>query len=163
MEFGYLHVRCGPYRILVPGDNVASIDPMPELGAHRPSLRQARALGCALIIDGRTLLGLAVAGPSDPRVIIHWTSARFTADAALVVDGVEGLRGGYDAEFLPLPRVPPDFNALFDGLVYEADGAFLLRLRRDARPILDGVNCRRRYCRAVIGAVHPVDLSRAGE
>jgi hypothetical protein len=163
MEFGYLHVRCGPYRILVPGDNVASIDPMPELGAHRPCLRQARAQGCTLIIDSRTLLGLAAAGPSDPRVIVHWALPHFAAHAALVVDGVEGLRGGYDAEFLPLPRVPPDFNTLFDRLVYEAESVFLLRLRRDAQPILNNVTGRRRFCRAVIGAVPPVDRHQAGE
>lgn len=162
MEFGYLHVRCGPYRILVPGDNVVSIDPMPDLGGHRPSLSQARRQGSSLIIDGRTLLGLDVAAPSEPRVIIHWNSTQLSVRAALVVDGVEGLRGGYDAEFLPLPRVPPAFNLLFDGLVYDSDGGFLLRLRRDVRPSLDTVDGRRRFCRAVIGVVPPVSLRHAG-
>ena len=54
MEFGYLHVRCGPYRILIPGDNVSSIDPLPELGPRQLSLHLARLQSCSLIIDGRT-------------------------------------------------------------------------------------------------------------
>lgn len=162
MEFGYLHVRCGPYRILVPGDNVTSIEPMPELGAPRPSLRRIRAQGGCLLIDLRTLLGLEAAGRSEPCVIIHWCVTPPSIRAALVVDGVEGLRGGYDAEFLPLPRVPPAFNLLFDGLVYDSDGGFLLRLRHDVLPSLDTVDSRRRFCRAVVGVVPPVSLRQAG-
>jgi hypothetical protein len=155
MEFGYLHVRCGPYRILVPGDNVSSIDSMSDLPPRHVSLHQSRSQGRALVIDGRTLLGVEAAGPSEPRVMIHWCSTRFPVNATLVVDGVEGLRGGYDAEFLPLPRVPTAFDQLFDRLVHDAEGGFLLRLRQDIQPALDTFNSRRIFCRAVIGIIPP--------
>ncbi len=158
MEFGYLHVRCGPYRILIPGDNVSSIDPLPELGPRQLSLHLARLQSCSLIIDGRTLLGIDAAGPVEPRVMIHWSSMCFAVNVALVVDGVEGLRGGYDAEFLPLPRVPVAFDRLFDRLVYDADGGFLLRLRQDIQPALDTSISRRGFCRAVIGVIPPAQI-----
>jgi hypothetical protein len=162
MEFGYLHVRCGPYRILVPGDNVSSIDPLPEHGPARIPLHQARRQGWSLVLEARTLLGLEPAAPSPSRVIIHWHAVHNAVQAAVVVDGVEGLRGGYDAEFLPLPRVPPGFHDLFDRLVYDADGGFLLRLRQDVQPALDHTDSRRRFCRAVIGAVPPADQRHSG-
>ncbi len=156
MEFSHLHVRCGPYRILVPGENVAGIDPATSHGLVRVPLHRARNQGWPLIIDARLLLGLDPAGPTEPRVNIQWRATESALRAVVVVDGVEGLRGGFDAEFLPLPRVPPAFYSLFDGLVYDIDGGFLLRLRQNIQPRLDDAYSRRRFCRAVIGAVPTV-------
>jgi hypothetical protein len=159
MEFSHLHVRCGPYRILVPGDNVTGVDPANEHPVRVP-LHRARQQGWPLMIDARLLLGLDPAGPTEPRVNIQWRATESTLRAVVVVDGVEGLRGGFDAEFLPLPRVPPAFYNLFDGLVYDTDGGFLLRLRQDILPRLDDSYSRRRFCRAVIGAVPTVGEQR---
>jgi hypothetical protein len=148
MEFGLLHVRCGPYRILVPGDNVLGIDPAPERAPAKLSLHLARQGGLQPVIDARLYLG---SGPLEPGVIVHWRASGREASASLIVDGVEGLRGGYEADVLPLPRVPRLFRLLFDGLVYDSNGGFLLRLRQDAQPVLDDFESRRRFCRAIVG------------
>jgi hypothetical protein len=151
MEFGLLHVRCGPYRILVPGDNVLGIDPPPEQAPAKLSLHQARQKGWPPMIDARLYLGSDPAKTLEPGVIVHWRASGREACASLIVDGVEGLRGGYEADVLPLPRVPRLFRLLFDGLVYDSSGGFLLRLRQDAQPVLDDFDSRRRFCRAIVG------------
>jgi hypothetical protein len=153
MDFNHLHVRCGPYRILVPGQNVIGINPAGGDNVARIPRRRALDAGLSLMIDARLLLGLEPAARSDPQVHVHWKRSDDELRAVLVVDAVEGLRGGFEAEFLPLPRVPQDFQRLFDGLVANTDDGFLLRLRKDIYPILDKWRDRRRFCRAVIGAV----------
>jgi hypothetical protein len=159
MEFGYLQIACGPYRVLIPGENIQQIDP----GAL--SLRQGpgwRRIGRMAVLDGRALLGLPGGQMSSPVAVIWRGGGRM---AMLLVDQVVGLRGGFDAEFLPLPRVTPGFQALFDRIVYDRDGGFLLCLRRDAPEILSDWPGRRRFCRAVTGSVAPFwsEASQQGE
>ena len=154
MEFGYLHVCCGPYRILVPAENVAGVDPDVMTQLVRVPLRQARRLGWPLVVDARALLGLSAAGSGEPRVNIHWRRTDDTIGAVLVVDRADSLRSGVDADFLPLPRVPRAFHDLFDRLLFD-DGRFMIRLRRDISLRLDDRASRRRFCRAVLGAVPP--------
>lgn len=152
MDFNHLHVRCGPYQILVPGENVVGINPAGGEDVTRTPRRRALGAGLPLMIDVRLLLGLEPAAPSEPRVHVHWKRSDCDLRAVFVVDAVDGLRGGFEAEFLPLPRVPQDFQRLFDGLVANANDGFLLRLRKDIYPILDKWRDRRRFCRAVVGA-----------
>jgi hypothetical protein len=155
MDFRYLHVRCGPFRILVPGENVAGIDLANEARVARVPLHRARRDGWPLVIDVRAFLGLDAVRLRDTQVNINWHATSSPLRAVLVVDGVEGLRGGFDAEFLPLPRVPPAFQFMFDRLVHDSAGSFLLRLRPDIQPNLADRSNRRRFCRAVVGAMPP--------
>jgi len=124
MEFRYLHVRCGPYRILLPGENIGGIDPA---------------------TDGTDEAG--------PQVHIFWRQPDGPVCAILAVDGVEGLRGGFEAEFLPLPRAPLGFQRMFDRLVYDGSGGFLLRLRPNFKPQLGDIPARRQFLRALTGAI----------
>jgi hypothetical protein len=151
MRFGHLLVRCGPYRILVPGNNVAAIEEVSDLNLAVVSIHQARRQGWALVMDARILVGIDPAECAAPRVNIHWRSSDGSRGAVIGVDGVDGLRHGDDADVLKLPRVPMSFRGLFDGLVRDGEG-FLLRLRNDVGPSLDSPAHRRRFARAVLGA-----------
>ena len=131
------------------------IDPAPDQNTNSISLYQARVQGWRLIVNARVLLGLEPAEAQEPQVIVHWAEMETDNHAFLMVDGVEGLHGGYDGEFLPLPRVPPGFHRYFDHLVYDGDGGFFLRLRSNLKPSLDSFRSRRRFCAAFIGAVPP--------
>ncbi len=161
MEFDYLKVRCGPYHVLVPGANVARIEQVPNMGQSHLSLRRARQKGGILIIDGRTLLGLNPPVAAGSHVVVHWSLFGEPVGAALVVDGVDGLRSGYEAEFLPLPRVPWEFSLLFDGLIHTPGSPFMLRLRKNIVPPLETPADRRRFCRSFIGVDAPSDITRA--
>ncbi len=151
MEFHYLHVRCGPYRILLPGKNIGGIDSATDAPTGRQSFRRARREGRLPMIDARRLLGLAAEGGGTP-VHIFWRQPDGAVCAILAVDGVEGLRGGFEAEFLPLPRAPLGFHEMFDRLVYDKDGSFLLRLRQNFQPFLGDIPGRRRFLGAITGA-----------
>jgi hypothetical protein len=78
-----------------------------------------------------------------------------------MVDGVEGLRSSYEAEFLPLPRVPWEFSLLFDRLIHAPGGPFMLRLRENIVPPLETLADRRRFCRSFMGVDAPSDITRA--
>lgn len=155
MEFGYLNVWCGHYRILVPGENIAGIESETGRRVVRLPLRQARLQGWPLMLQARVLLGLEPAGPTAPRVNIHWRRSDDAIRAVLVVDGVDGLRSGSDDDFLPLPIVPRGFHRLFDRLAYDGDGGFLARLRHDVCLAFDDTADRRRFLRALVGAIPP--------
>jgi hypothetical protein len=71
----------------------------------------------------------------------------------LRVDSVDSLRHGDDAEVLNLPRVPVDVRGLFDGVVRDGGGGFLLQLRPDVSPVLNSLRRRTCFVRAVLGAV----------
>jgi len=152
MRFGHLLVRCGPYRILVPGDNVAAIEEVSDFKLASVSIRQARRHGWPLVMDARVLVGIDPAGCASPRVNIHWRSHDGSRRAVIGVDGVDGLRHGDDADVLKLPRVPANFRGLFDGLICDGGTGFLLRLRGDVSPALDTDKHRRCFVRAVLGA-----------
>jgi hypothetical protein len=154
MRFGHLLVRCGPYRILVPGDNIVAIGEVADLALATIPIRRALQLGWPLVMDTRVLLGLDPTGRGAPRVNIQWRSHDGTRRAVLGVDGVDGLRYSDDADVLKLPRVPLNVRGLFDGLVRDGDG-FLLQLRTDVSPLLDTVTHRTRFVRAVLGALPP--------
>jgi len=158
MRFGHLLVRCGPHRVLVPGDNVAAIEEMSDLTVTTTSILRARQPGWPLVLDTRILLCFAPADRAAPRVAIHWHSSDGSRRAILVVDAVDGLRHDDDVT-LPLPRVPLSFRALFDGLVANGGDTFLLRLRNDVRPLLDTFAHRRDFVRAVLGASPPDNIS----
>jgi len=155
MRIAYLRVRCGPYRILVPGDNITSIEEGVAADVAAVSIRQARRRGWPLVMDARVLLGLDPVGTDVPRINIHWHSNDGRRRAVLGVDGVDGLRDGEDADVLTLPRVPSHVRALFDGLLCDGGDGFLLQLRRDVRPPLDTMRHRRGFVRAVLGALPP--------
>jgi hypothetical protein len=151
MLFGHLLVNCGPYRILVPAENIASIDEVSDIDVAAISIRQARDRGWPLVMDTRILLGLDPAGCAPSRVNIQWHSRDGSRHAVLRVDGVDGLRNG-GAGVLKLPRVPVNVRGLFDGVVCDGAAGFLLQLRRDVSPPLDTSGRRARFVRAVIGA-----------
>ncbi len=151
MEFRYLHVRCGPYRILLPGENIGGIDPATDVPTARQSFHRARRDGWLPMIDARRLLGVTTESGGAP-VHIFWREPDGAVCAILAVDGVEGLRGGFEAEFLPLPRAPLGFHKMFDRLVYDKDGGFLLRLRQNFQPSLGDIRGRRRFLGAITGA-----------
>ena len=159
MRFGHLLVRCGPHRILVPGDNVAAIEEGSDVLVKSISIRRAMRSGWTMVLDTRILLGLDPTGRASPRVHIHWHSHDGRRRAMLGVDGVEGLRHDDDADVLPLPRVPAVFRALFDGLVHGDGDAFLLRLRHDVCPAFDTVSHRRGFVSAMMGASAPANLA----
>jgi hypothetical protein len=152
MRYGHLLVRCGPHRILVPGDNIATIEEVSDLAPAAISTRLARRNGWQLVLDARVLLGLDPAASAPPRVNIHWHSRDGARRAVLGVDAVDGLRHGDEADVLTLPRVPRRFRGLFDGLVPDDGGGFLFRLRGDVSQALDSPVRRRRFLRAVMGA-----------
>ncbi|KJV09844.1 hypothetical protein VZ95_08875 [Elstera litoralis] len=102
-------------------------------------------------MDARRLLGLTPNGTGAP-VHIFWRQPEGPVCAILAVDGVEGLRGGFEAEFLPLPRAPLGFQRMFDRLVYDGSGGFLLRLRQNFTPQLSDIPGRRQFLRALTGA-----------
>jgi hypothetical protein len=156
MQFGHLLVNCGPYRILVPGENIAAIDEGSDQDLVAISIRQARKRGWPLVIDARVLLGLDAAGRSRPRVSIQWHSTDNVRHAVLRVDGAESLHHGSGTDALKLPRVPTEFRDLFDGLVCDGGTGFLLRLRHDVCAPVDTGRRRERFVRAVLGAL-PLD------
>jgi hypothetical protein len=153
MRFGHLLVRCGPYRILVPGDNVAAIDEVSDLGLAAISIRLARLRRWPLVMDARVLLGIDPVGCAPPRVNIYWHSHDDSRRAVLRVDSVDSLRHGDDAEVLKLPRVPMEVRGLFDGLVRDGGHGFLLQLRADVCPALDTTRHRACFVRAILGAL----------
>jgi hypothetical protein len=150
-DHGYLEVRCGGHRILLPGEGIVGIglDVTPHL-VHLP-LPRARRLGFPLVIDLRIVLGLTPA--AAPGTTVEWQSPP-DGDSTIVlaVDAAERLHSDVEARFLPLPRVPPVFHALFDALMID-DGRILMRLRRDID--MRGRDSRRRLCQAVLGAMPP--------
>lgn len=152
MDFRYLHVRCGPYRILLPGENIGGIDPATDAPSAHRSFHRIRRDGWLPMIDSRRLLGLTT-DEAGPQVHIFWRQPDGPVCAILAVDGVEGLRGGFEAEFLPLPRAPLGFQRMFDRLVYDGSGGFLLRLRPNFKPELGDVPARRQFLRALTGAI----------
>jgi hypothetical protein len=158
MQFGHLLLRCGPHRILVPGDNVAAIDEVSDLDLAAVSIRQARLHGWPLVMDARVLLGIDAAGRPAPRVNVYWHSHDDSRRAVVRVDGVDSLRHGDDADVLKLPRVPIAFRGLFDGLVPDGADGFLLQLRRDVCPALDTARHRACFVRAVLGALPSTNI-----
>ena len=154
MRFGHLLVRCGPYRILVPGDNIVAIDEVADVELASISIHQAVQLGWPLVMDTRVLLGLNPPAKGVARVNIQWRSRDGNRRAVLGVDGVDGLRYSDDADVLKLPRVPANVRELFDGVVRDGDG-FMLQLRTDVSPLLDTMIRRIRFVRAVLGALPP--------
>jgi hypothetical protein len=155
MQFGQLRVRCGPYTILIPGENVGAIDPAADLAPLDVSVRIARRHGFTLVLDARRLLDLDPRPQGAPRVNIHWHSLDDTSRAVLAVDGVDGLRYSDTDDLLALPRVPARMRRLFAGVVADGDGKFLLQLRRDVSPRLDSRAARLRFARAISGALPP--------
>jgi hypothetical protein len=153
MRFGNLLVNCGPYRILIPGENIAAINEDSGQELASISIRQARDLGWPLVINTRILLGLDPAGSATSRVNIQWHSCDGSRRTVLRVDGVDGLRHGGDTDVLKLPRVPNDMRGLFDGLVCDGNAGFLLQLRRDVSPPMDTTERRTRFARSVLGAL----------
>ena len=153
-DFGYLEVGCGPYRILMPAENVGGVDPDFAGRVARLSPRYARRSAWPLVIDARTLLGLG-AGSAEPGVNVYWRRTDDTVRAILVVDRVDSLRSGVDGDFLPPPLVPRAFHDMFDLLLVEKDGHFLMRLRQDICLRLDDRASQRRFCRAILGALPP--------
>ena len=147
MNFGYLHVRTGPHRILLPGDLVIKVDPPAPLPPRLPWTVATRRGAWPILIDSRRILDLPPSDDPDVRIVIHWRAA--STPVRIAFDAVEGLRAGFEREFLPLPRVPLPFERLFDGLIHESDGGFLLRLRRDAQPASPELRDRKRLLRAV--------------
>jgi hypothetical protein len=160
MRFGHLGVRCGPYRILIPGENIAAIN---EVSGDEPasiSIHQARLRKWPLVMDARVLLGLEPASKGAPSIDIQWHSNDGQRQAVLRVDAVDGLRHDDSDDVLNLPRVPATVRGLFDGLVRDGADGFLLQLRRDVSPPLDTADSRHRFARAVLGARAPSKTSR---
>jgi hypothetical protein len=155
MRFGHLGVRCGPYRILVPGENIVAINEVSDDKLAAISIRQARRRGWPLVMDARILLGLDPAGKGASCIDIQWHSNDGMRRAVLRVDGVDGLRHDDADDVLKLPRVPVNVRGLFDGLVCDGANGFLLQLRRDVSPPLDTVGRRIRFVHAVLGALAP--------
>jgi hypothetical protein len=153
MRFGHLGVRCGPYRILVPGENITAINEVLDDDLAPISIHQARHRGWPLVMDARVLLGIEPAPAGASRIDIQWHSGM--RRAVLRVDAVEGLRHDDDDDVLKLPRVPMHVRGLFDGLVRDGSDGFLLQLRRDVSPPLDTTSRRTRFVRAVLGALAP--------
>jgi hypothetical protein len=162
MPFGHLGVRCGPYRILIPGENIAAINEVSGDELAPISIHQARRRGWPLVMDARILLGLDPAGKGASSIDIQWHSNDGQRQAVLRVDAVDGLRHDDGDGVLKLPRVPATVRGLFDGLVRDGSDGFLLQLRRDVTPPLDTADHRSRFARAVLGARAPSkpDLSR---
>jgi hypothetical protein len=160
MRFGHLGVRCGPYRILVPGENIAAINEVAGDEFSSISIHQARRLGWPLVMDARVLLGLDPARKGASCIDIQWHSNDGQRQAVLRVDAVDGLRHDDSDDVLRLPRVPATVRGLFDGLVRDGSDGFLLQLRRDVSPPLDTTDRRYRFVRAVLGARAPSKTSR---
>jgi hypothetical protein len=152
MRFGHLGVRCGPYRILIPGENIAAIDEGADHGFAAVSIHEARRQGWPLVMDTRVLLGLEPARSDAATIDIQWHSNDGQRQAVLRVDAVDGLRHDDDDGVLKLPRVPSLVRDVFDGLVRDGADGFLLQLRQDVRPPLDTMCHRCRFVRAVLGA-----------
>ena len=159
-DLGYLQVCCGPYRILVPTENVSGVDPDFAPKIARSPLRQARRLARPFVIDARVLLGLS-SEPDRAGVSVHWRRTDDSVRAVLLVDRVESLRSGVEEDLLPLPRVPRHFHDMFDLLLVERSGQVSMRLRRDVNLRLDDRAGRRRFCRAVLGSALPAEHERA--
>lgn len=152
MQFGNLLVRSGPHRILVPGENVAGIEPAADLGLAAMPWQEARRRGWSLVFDTRRLLGAASGGLAG--VVVHWHARDGGRQAVLCVDAVEGLSEDNDRTLLQ-PRLPRALRPLFSGVVHDGDGGFRLQLRRDAALPLDQPGQRRHLARAILGALPP--------
>jgi hypothetical protein len=153
-DFGHLQVCCGPYRILVPVENIGGIESDAAcLFAHSP-VREARRLERPLVIDARALLGLE-AKPEEIGACIYWRRMDDRVRAALLVDRIDSLRSGVEADFLPPPLVPRAFHHMFDLLLIAEDGHFLMRLRQDVSLNLDDRASRRRLSHAIRGVLSP--------
>ncbi|PZW46991.1 hypothetical protein C8P66_10728 [Humitalea rosea] len=158
MAIGQLRVRCGPYRILVPGETIAAIEPASELRLEPIPLSLARRRGWVPVLDARCLLGLAPATPEERRVNLHWHSLDGRLRAVLGVDGVDGLQQRDAEELLPLPRVPRSFRMMFAGVVLDPPHGLLLQLRDDVGPLLGTVPQRMQFLSAVLGGLPPAPL-----
>lgn len=130
----HLSIRCLEYRLLLPGCSVHSIRALGE-GDFAPagtrSLPRRLRLACPRL-DLRRLLNPGRLPSSGPCAGIHWVSEDGDQNAFLVVDAVDRILHCHDEELRPLPALPRSLGVLCDGLLREADGRVLIRVRADA-------------------------------
>jgi len=127
----YLHVRAGPYQMLLDAEGVHEILELSgedDGGASGHRGWRGRVLTS---INGRTLLGLDdhVLPRVHPGVV--YSAGEDETPVMLELDGVERLRSADGNNLSALPRVPEQAFLLFDGVLSDKGmGAQLYHLRR---------------------------------
>lgn len=120
----YLRVAVGPYQLLLDAGQVLEVvEDAVAAGAAGWRLWRGRSVP---VLDMRGRLGL---DEGDPGPLVISGRADGAGCRAVRVDRVVGLCRYSDASVRPLPPLPPQAGALFDGALDDAAGRLLLRCR----------------------------------
>jgi hypothetical protein len=125
----FIEVRCGAYRVLVPSEDVVSIN---LLDGRLDPLSRRRAPRRPLMLDGRALVRNCGAECVERGVALHmnWDSR---IEAHVVVDQAGMLVRLEPEAFEPLPRAVAQLRSVFAGVWLDASVRqylFCLRPRR---------------------------------
>ncbi len=146
----FIEVRCGPYRFLVPSEDIASIE---FLDSRMDPLPRHRAPRMPLMLDGRALAGNCGAGRMDRGVALRLNRGD-RIEAHVVVDQAGTLIRLEPEAFEPLPRAVADLRPFFFGVWRDAaHQQYLFCLRPRHQLPIDGFAWRRRIRRAALTTV----------
>ena len=143
----FIEVRCGAYRVLVPSEDVASIN---LLDRRLDPLSRRRAPRRPLMLDGRALIRNCGAECVERGVALHmnWDSP---IEAQIVVDQAGMLMRLGPEAFEPLPRAVAELRPFFTGVWLDASvRQYLYCLRPRHQLPVDGFAWRRRIRRAAL-------------
>ena len=146
----FIEVRCGPYRFLVPSEDITSIE---FLDGRMDPLTDRRAPRMPLMLDGRALVGNCGAGRIDRGVALRlsWSDR---IEAGVVVDQAGIMIRLEPAVLEPLPRAVADLRPFFAGVWRDAaHQQYLYCLRPRHQLPVDGFAWRRRIRRAALTTV----------
>jgi hypothetical protein len=143
----HVSIRCGPFRILFPTENIGFIEASP-VPFHRPA-RRRDVDQAHLMVDLRVLSGEAEAA-STHGVMLQWRSTDGARAMQLIVDAVEEIIDCQEEELRPAPILPKRLCPLIDRVVRAPSGAFLLRVVPDVDLTLRSVAERRLYARSLM-------------
>jgi hypothetical protein len=143
----FIEVRCGPYRFLVPSEDITAIE---FLDGRMAPLPRRRAPRMPLMLDGRALAGNCGAGPMERGVALRvsWSER---IEARVVVDQAGTMIRLEPAALEPLPRAVAHLRPFFVGVWRDAaNQRYLYCLRPRHELPIGGFAWRRRIRRAAL-------------
>lgn len=146
----HVAARCGEFRLLIPAENVAHIEPVAPGATFAPWTERDRLSRSSPLLDLRRLLEARGGVDKASRVRLRWQAndRRFGID--VLVDAADAIVDCRQADLVDARLLPARLRPLCSQVVPDEGGLVRLRVKPDVVLAMPGRRERRRFVDALV-------------